>query len=161
MSASVTAPVNDRLPRKLPEMPFLVAPCRDLDRAVDAGITVDDARGFERIDHAERPIEPAGMVLAFEMRAREQLRSCFRTGAEHIADAVDCRGEVGIGQVRRQPVQRAQMRLRECRLVHAGLVGADRAQCIEIGEHALAVEATVDAWHGWTPDERLGASIPS
>ena len=52
------------------EMTFLVAPCGDFDRAVDAGIAVDDARGFQRIDHAERPIEPACMVLAFEMRAR-------------------------------------------------------------------------------------------
>ena len=47
------------------------------------------ARGLERIDDAERSIEPAGMVLAFEMRAREQLWAGLRAGAEHIADAVD------------------------------------------------------------------------
>ncbi len=72
-------------------MSFLVAPRGDFDRAVDTGIAVDDARGFQRIDHAERTIEPACMVLAFEMRAREQLRSRFRAGAEHIADAIDGR----------------------------------------------------------------------
>ncbi len=64
-------------------------------------------------------------------------------------------GKVSIGQARREPVERAQMRFRECRLVHAGLVGTDRAQRVEIGEHALAVEAIVDGWHGRTPDLRL------
>ena len=53
---------------EVPEMSFLVAPGRNLDRAVCIRIAIDDAGGFERINHAERPIEPARVVLAFEMR---------------------------------------------------------------------------------------------
>ena len=53
------------------EMPFLVAPGRNFDRAVYIRIAIDDAGGFERIDHAERSIEPARVVLAFEMRPRQ------------------------------------------------------------------------------------------
>ena len=53
------------------EMPFLVAPGRNFDRAVYVRIAIDDAGGFERIDHAERSIEPARVVLAFEMRPRQ------------------------------------------------------------------------------------------
>ena len=76
------------------EMAFLVAPGCDLDGAFDARVGIDDAGGFERIDDAERPIEPAGVILAFEMRTRQQLRPGFCTGAEHIADAVDLGGRV-------------------------------------------------------------------
>ena len=54
---------------EVPEMPFLVAPGRNFDRAVCRRIAIDDAGGFERIDHAERSIEPARVVLAFQMRA--------------------------------------------------------------------------------------------
>ena len=56
-------------------MPFLVAPGRHFDRAACIRIAIDDAGGFERIDHAKRSIEPARMVLAFEMRSRQQLWS--------------------------------------------------------------------------------------
>ena len=127
------------------EMAFLVAPCRDLDGAVDVRIGIDDAGGFERIDDAERPIEPARKILAFEMRARQQFRSGFRAGAEHVADAVDLGGEPGLGKPLRQPLQRAHMRLGEGRLVNAGLVGADGAERVEIGKDpgAIDVEAIV------------------
>ena len=57
------------------EMAFLVAPGRDLDGALDVRIGIEHAGGFQRIDDAERPVEPAGIVLAFQMRAREQLWS--------------------------------------------------------------------------------------
>ena len=53
------------------EMPFLVAPGRNFDRAACIRIAIDDAGGFERIDHAERSIEPARVVLAFQMRPRQ------------------------------------------------------------------------------------------
>jgi len=55
--------------------------------------------------------------------------------------AVDGGGEAGLRQARRQPFQRAHMRLGKGRPVHAGLVGADRAQRVEIGQHAGAVGA--------------------
>ena len=53
------------------EMSFLVAPCRNFNGAVCAQIEIDHAGGLEGIDDAKRPIEPAGVVLAFEMRARQ------------------------------------------------------------------------------------------
>ena len=37
---------------KTAEMAFLVAPCCDLDCAMNVRIRIDDAGGFERIDHA-------------------------------------------------------------------------------------------------------------
>src|SRR5258708_19501245 len=49
------------------EMSFFIAPSRDLDGTFYGRIGIDDAGGFERIDHAERPIEPARVILAFEM----------------------------------------------------------------------------------------------
>jgi hypothetical protein len=115
-------------------MAFLVAPRRDLDGAFDIGIGIEHAGGFQRIDDAKRPIEPARIVLAFEMGACQQLRSGFCASAEYVADTVDGGGEVGFRQSRGQPLQRAHMRFGEGRLVHAGLVGADGAQRVEIGE---------------------------
>ena len=56
-------------------MSFLVAPRCDFDGAVDFRIRIDDAGGFERIDDAQRTIEPAGIILAFEMRAGQQFCS--------------------------------------------------------------------------------------
>src|SRR5262245_62379767 len=79
------------------------------------------------------------MVLAFEMGAGEQLWSGLRAGTEHIADAVDRSGQARLGQLFRQPFQRARMRLGEGRLVHAALVGADGPQRVEVGKHAVAV----------------------
>src|ERR1043166_523687 len=54
--------------KEVSEMPFLVAPGRNFDRALCVRIAIDDAGGFECIHHAERPIEPARVVLAFQMR---------------------------------------------------------------------------------------------
>ena len=129
------------------EMSFLVAPGCDFDRAVDIRIGIDDAGGFERIDDAERPIEPARIVLAFQMRAGQQFRSGFRAGAEDIADAVDLGREACLGQPLHQPFQRTHMRFRERRLVNASLVGADAAERIEIGKDAGAIGAKVSVGH--------------
>ena len=144
-------------------MAFLVAPRGDLDSAVDAGIGVEHARGFERIDDAERAVEPAGMVLAFEMRAGQQLRPGLGAGAEHIADAVDRRpSSPASGNLRGQPLQRAHVRLGEGRLVHAGLVGADGTERIEIGENALAIGAGASVRHVRQPSTpRRGSLRPA
>ena len=126
---------------KTAEMAFLVAPCCDLDRAMNVRIRIDDAGGFERIDHAERSIEPARIVLAFQMRARQQFRPGLRAGSDDVADAVDFAREVRLGEPLRQPLERAHMRFRERRLVNAGLVGADGAERIEIGKDASTIHA--------------------
>ena len=39
------------------------------------------------------------------------------------------------------------MRFREGRLVHAGLVGADGAERVEVGEDAGAIEGQALGWH--------------
>ena len=120
-------------------MPFLVAPCRDFDGAVGVRVGIDNSGGFEGIDDAKRPIEPAGEILAFEMRSGQQFRPGFCTRAEHIADAVDRGGEPRLGKPLRQPLQRAHMRLGEGRLVDAGLVGADAAERVEIRKDPSAI----------------------
>jgi len=56
------------------EMTFLVAPRRDFDGAFDARVGIDDSGGLQRIDDAQRAIEPARVILAFEMRSRQQFR---------------------------------------------------------------------------------------
>src|SRR5450755_4607369 len=106
-------------------MSFLIAPRRDFNGTVYVRAGIDDAGGFEGIHDAKRPIEPAREILAFEMRPGQQFRSGFRTGAEHVADAVDLSCEPCLWKPLRQPLQRAHMRLRESRLVNAGLVCAD------------------------------------
>ncbi len=121
-------------------MAFLVAPCCDFDGAFGVRIGVDDAGGFQRIDDAERAIEPAGVILAFEMRARQQFRPGFRARGEQIADAVDLTGKSSVGKLLRQPFQRTHMRLREGRLVNAGLVGADAAKGVEVRKDAGAID---------------------
>ena len=128
-------------------MSFLVAPCRDFNGAVDVRVGIDDAGGFERIDDAERPIEPASEILAFEMRAGQQFRSGFRAGADDIADAVDFGGKSGLGKPLRQPLQRAHMRFRKGRLVNAGLVCADAAQRVEVGKDPGAVDLQAIVGH--------------
>ena len=121
-------------------MTFLIAPRRNFDSAFGGGIGIDDAGSFERVDDAKRSIEPARIILAFQVRAGQQFGPGFWTVAEHIANAVDRGGEAGLGKPPGQPFQRAQMRLGERRLVNAGLVGADVAQRMEIGQDAGAIE---------------------
>src|SRR5665213_2733459 len=88
------------------EMSFFVAPRRDCDGAAYAWVGIDDASGFEGINNAERPIEPACKILAFEMRPRQQFRPGFRTRSQHVADAIDRSGEARLGKPLREPLQR-------------------------------------------------------
>ena len=53
-------------------MPLLVAPGRDVDAEIGGRrVFGKGAGGLEAVDDAERAVEPAGMVLALEMRAGE------------------------------------------------------------------------------------------
>src|SRR5712664_1647904 len=126
--------------KKRAEMSFLVAPCRDFDGAVYVRVGIDHAGGFERIDDAKRPIEPARVILAFEMRPGQQFWSGFRGCAKDVADAVDRSSEACLWKPLREPIQRAHMRLREGRLVNAGLVGADATERIEIRKDPSTIE---------------------
>ena len=120
-------------------MSFLIAPGRDLNSAVEVRVGIEKAGGFEGIDDAKRSIEPARVILTFEMRPGQQPGPGFRACAEHIADAVDRSSQPCFGQPLRQPFQRAQMRLGEGRLVNPGLVGADATQRSEIRKDPGAI----------------------
>src|SRR5262249_52286548 len=63
---------------EMAEMAFLVAPCGDFDGAGNGGIAIENARGLECVDNAQGSVEPAGKILALEVRAREQLRTRLR-----------------------------------------------------------------------------------
>src|SRR5581483_10683514 len=54
------------------EVPLLVAEHRDIDADI-AACFLDGTRSFQRVDAAERAIEPARMVLRLEVRARQCL----------------------------------------------------------------------------------------
>ena len=84
-------------------MPLLVAEHHDVDAGIAARL-LDRARGFQRVDAAERAVEPAGMVLAFQMRAGQRLarRVALRL-AQDVADAVDGGLEPGRGALLGEP----------------------------------------------------------
>ena len=121
------------------EMALLVAECRDVDADL-AGLLGQRPRGFERIDDAECAVEPAGMILGFEMRAGEHLAAGRARAAEHIADAVDRRLEAGLRHAFGQPLARHDVFGREGRTMDAGLVGAEGAQRVQIAEHAVRID---------------------
>jgi hypothetical protein len=75
------------------------------------------------------------------MRSCQQFRAGFFAGAEDVADAVDLGRKACGRKPLRQPLQRAQMRLREGRLVNTGLVGADGTECVQIGKDSGTVRA--------------------
>ena len=94
-------------------MPFLVAPGCNFDRAVCVRIAIDDAGGFERIDHAERPIEPARVVLAFEMRPANSFGPAFVLVPRTLPMPSISPVRPASGRRCTSHCQRAQMRLRE------------------------------------------------
>src|SRR4029453_10572724 len=113
-------------------MPFLIAPCSDLDSAFYAGIGIDHAGGFKGIDDTKRPIEPARVILAFEVRAGQQFWFGSCAGAEHVANAVDRSGEPGLRKLLGKPLQRSHMRLGESRPGNARLLRSYSTGAVEI-----------------------------
>src|SRR5262249_29384639 len=80
------------------EVALLVAERDDIDAGVAGRLVLaQGARGFERVDHAERTVEPAGVILAFDVRAGENLSPGRARKADHIADAIDLGIEAGLG----------------------------------------------------------------
>src|SRR5262249_60663080 len=58
------------------EVAFLVGERHDVDAKPGAGrLFGERARSFERVDQAERAVEPAGVVLRLDVRAREHFAS--------------------------------------------------------------------------------------
>ena len=98
MSASVTRADIGAAAEEWPKCPSSSHHAATSTAPFTLGSGLMHAGGFERIDDAKRPIEPARVVLAFEMRSGQQFRSGLCAGAEHIADAVDLGGEAGLGK---------------------------------------------------------------
>ena len=72
------------------EVPLLVGEAHDVDVApAKRGVGLERARDLDAVDHAERAIEPAGVVLGFAVRADHQPRPLARSAPDHVADAVD------------------------------------------------------------------------
>src|SRR5262249_53488529 len=103
-------------------------------------IIAQRARRFERQDHAERAVEPAGLVLAFDGRAGAHLASRHASFAKYVADAVDAGVDTGFSHLRNQPLSGCHIIGRKGWAVHAGLVGADLAQRIEIAKDTLGID---------------------
>src|SRR5581483_9504977 len=103
-------------------------------------------RSFQRVDAAERAIEPARMVLRLEVRARQCLGAARLALSQNIADAVDRGLEPGRRALLGEPVARRDVFGRERRPMHAGLVGTEGTQLVEIAEEAVRL----DGGHGYS-----------
>ena len=121
-------------------MPLLVRPAGHVD-AVAQG-----ARHLQPEHHAHRAIQPAGMRLGFQMAADQQERPLPSPAADDVADAVDLGVQPGLGQAGGEPVPRLDVLRRVGRPVHAGAVGADRPQRVQVVQQTLVV----DLAHGAT-----------
>ena len=122
-------------------MALLVAPGRDVDAHVaHIRILAERARRLEPVDDAERAIEPAGMVLAFDMRAGEKMRTACAAVADHGADAVDARVQPGLVEPVAKPMARLDVLRREGRAMHAGLVSAEGRQRAEVAKDAVGID---------------------
>ena len=130
-------------------MAFLIGPAGDVDPAGQ------HAGEFESKNHPHGAIQPARAGLGFQMAAGEQLRPVAGRQADDIADAVDVGGQARLGQAAGQPVAGADVVGGEGRAVDAGLVFADLAQGVEVGEQAVGV----DLRHGLVPPLSVQCSI--
>ncbi len=87
----------------------------------------------------ERAVQPACLVLALDVAARQQLRAWPRVAAQHVADAVHLGLEASFLHARHQPAPGLHVLRRVGRAVHARLERPDPAQRVEVGEEALGI----------------------
>jgi hypothetical protein len=142
-------------------MAFLVAPGRDVDAHVaHFRVVAERPRRLEPVDDAERAIEPAGVVLAFDMRAGQQARPAGAAVADHGADAVDARVQPGLLEPVAEPMTRLDVLRREGRAVHAGLVGAEGRQRAQVAKDAVGVDGRHHGFTRWlTPSPACGRGL--
>src|SRR4051794_4650772 len=137
------------------EMALLIAPCRNFNGTLYVRIGIDDAGGLERIHNAERSIEPASKILAFEMRPGQQFWSGRFSGSQDVADAIDLGGEPCLSQPSHKPIKRVHMGLGKGWFVNAGLICADRPERIQIGQHPSTVHLRAIAHQPWPRSDSL------
>ena len=88
-------------------MALLVTQGNDIDAAIgEAAVIGNGASGFQPVDHAERTVEPAGMVLALQMRPGKEFRPRRLAPPEDRADPVYARIEPGLAHAAGKPVPR-------------------------------------------------------
>ena len=106
-------------------MPLLVGEHHHIDAGI-AACFLDRARGLERVDAAERAIEPAGVILRFQVRAGKDFAAASPALSQNVADAVDRCLEPGFSAPLREPRARRDILRRKRRAVNAGIeVGQD------------------------------------
>src|SRR5262249_44154892 len=122
------------------EMAFLIGPGDRFDpKRRERRVSGESARQFERVDDAERAIEPTAMRLCFAVRADEKAARGMPVAADDIADAVDDRVESRGGELLGEPVARGDVFLRIGRPMHAGLVAAEIGKPLQIGDDPFAI----------------------
>jgi hypothetical protein len=130
-------------------MALFVEPRGDVDTHIrEARVRAQDSRRLQRVDDPERAIEPAGVVLAFEMRPGEHPCARRAAVADHVGDAVDPGVEPRRLEPRRKPVARLDVLRRQGGAVNAGLVGAESGEFAQVAEDAVGI----DGRHGCLPN---------
>ena len=90
--------------------------------------------------HAGDAIQPAGLVLGFQMAADQQMRAAALVAAEHVADAVDRRIEADGRHFPHQPAPAVHIVPAEGGAMHAGAERAELAQRIEVLQEARGID---------------------
>ena len=114
-------------------MAFLIGEGADIDR---------QARASERdAGHdAERAVEPAGLVLRFDVAADQQVRTGTFVPAIDVADAVDRSIQSAGRQPVHQPAPRFHILRREGRAMHAGAERADLPQFVQVTQEGIRID---------------------
>ncbi len=122
-------------------MPLLVGPGDRIDaEPVAIRIGGEGARQLDRVDDAERAVEPAAIGLRLAVRADQQTAAGGMVAAKDIADAVDLGNEAGGGELLGEPMARGDVVGRIGRAMHAGLVASELGQPLQIRHHPLAID---------------------
>ena len=122
-------------------MPFLVRPGDRLDAEPGAiRVVAEGARQFERVDDAERAVQPAAARLRLAVRADQQSPLGIARAADHVSDAVDHRVEPRLGEFVGEPLARGDIDGRIGRPVDAGLVAAEFGEALQVGEQPFTVD---------------------
>ena len=130
---------DDRAAAKEPavEMTFLVGEGTDIDREAGSG---ERDPGHD----PERPIEPAGLVLGFNVATYQQMRAGPFVPAINVADAINGCIQAACRQAINQPAPQFHVLRREGGPMDAGAERADAAQFVQVTEEGVGI----DWWHG-------------
>ncbi len=115
------------------EVPLLVREGDDVDGQPGAG---QRHPGHD----AQRPVEPAGLVLRLDVAADQQVRAGAAVAPQHVADPVDGSVQAADLEPGHQPAAGFHVRGREGRPVDAGAEPADLAQLVQVGQEGSGVD---------------------